>query len=264
MRTALNVARTLAKFARGNSHGRDVGADTANAMAAFGYLVGRKLSLGGRSTLRLGFGERRHLWDITRREDLMVLEEVFLDEEYALDITPPTTVLDLGANFGAASVYFALRWPQARIFAVEPSPEMFARLGQIASCYENIRCLPYAIAAADGVMAFGVSRSSVGSGFFAHEPAQRIDVPVRSLSSLLAECGVERVGLLKFDIEGAEALLVEDGAALARVDAFVGEIHPDLMQVPVNDLLARFAAFDTHSEPLAGGRFMLRGTRVSR
>ncbi len=262
MNTALVIARSLAKFARGRPHGRDVRTDASNAVSALGYLVARKLSLGRPFRLRRGFGGRRHVWDIARREDLMVLEEVFLDEEYAIEIPPPATVLDLGANFGAASVYFAMRWPAARIVAVEPNPRMYDRLEHTASRYQNVRCLPYAMAAGDGVMAFGVAESSVGSGFFARQPSSSINVPVRSLSSLLTECGIDRLSLLKFDIEGAEALLVQDQAGLDRVDAFVGEIHPDLMQMPVGDFLARFAAFDTHREPLPNGRFMLRGRRL--
>jgi hypothetical protein len=51
-------------------------------------------------------------------------------------------------------------------------------------------------------------------------------VPTVTLDTLLAEHRVETVDLLKFDIEGAEfgALRTAD---LSRVNALVGEVHPE-------------------------------------
>src|SRR5271156_3378543 len=38
------------------------------------------------------------------------------------------TVLDIGANVGAAALYFARLFPNARIYAFEPAPDNFAVL----------------------------------------------------------------------------------------------------------------------------------------
>jgi FkbM family methyltransferase len=260
----LGVSRKLSKLAHGRAHSRAPATDLANALAALGYLVGRKLGAGTDARLRLGYGGKRHEWVLRRREDLTVLEEVFLDEDYDIAIPPPAVVFDLGANIGAASIYFALRWPNALVFAVEPSPEMHARLRETTAGYRNIRCLAYAAGATDGVMPFTMSSSSVGGSFYRNEEgAHVVEMPVRSLASLMAECGVDRIGLLKFDIEGAEGLLFQEPAILERIDAFVGEIHPDLMTEPVETFLARFSAFATERQELSRGRFLLRGQRLS-
>ena len=153
-----------------------------------------------------------------------MLKEVFLDEDYDIAIAPPSVIFDLGANIGAASVYFSLRWPNAKIFAVEPSPEIYARLRETTAGYDNIHCFPYAAGAGDGAMPFTLSASSVSGGFFREEVgAQVLEVAVRSLASLMAECGVTKIDLLKFDIEGAESLLFQDPAILEHISAFVGE-----------------------------------------
>jgi FkbM family methyltransferase len=262
MSVLIHILRTIRKLVRGRPHENGQLVGIANAAAAVGYLVGRKLGTGRKFRLRLGYGGQRHDWHLERREDLTVLEEVFLDEDYDMDIPLPTVVFDLGANFGAASIYFALRWPEAQIFAVEPNPEMHSRLLATTDGYGNIRCMPYAAGAADGAMTFTVSASSVGGGFFREEAgAEVLEVPVRSLASLMAECGVARIDLLKFDIEGAEGLLFQDPSILERVNAFVGEIHPDVMPEPVTVFLARFSEFETTRQDLNEGRFLLRGTR---
>lgn len=262
MSVLIHVARTLGKLVRGRHHESDRAVGIANAAAALGFLAGRKLGGGRNKRLRLGYGGRRHEWLLKRREDLTVLEEVFLDEDYEINISPPAVVFDLGANIGAASVYFTLRWQDARIFAVEPSPELHARLLEATASYGSIRCLPYAAGARDGTMPFTISSSSVGGGFYRQEAgAEILEVPVRSLASLMAECGVARINLLKFDIEGAEGLIFREPAILEHVDAFVGEIHPDLMTEPVEVFLARFSEFETVRQNLTSGRFLLRGKR---
>lgn len=262
MSVVFNVAQTLVKFAYGRPHGHSLAVGFLNAAAAFRYFAGRRFGSNSGATFRLGYGGRLHTWKIERREDLTVLEEVFLDEDYGMCVSSPSVVFDLGANFGAAAVYFALRWPDARVFAVEPNPEMYQRLCDTTAGYRNIRCLSCAVGARDGKLPFKLSKSSVASGFFgeSHDTIA-IEVEVRSLRTLMAICGVENVDLLKFDIEGAETLLLTDPSAMGRVDAFVGEIHPDLMPNSVESMFASLTAFETRRSPLLDGRFLLRGRR---
>jgi FkbM family methyltransferase len=264
MKALSHIARTLLKFARGRPHDRDRSIGFANAVAAFQFLSERKLGSVSARPLLLGYAGRRHEWVLQRREDLTVLEEVFLDEDYDMAIPPPAVVFDLGANIGAASVYFALRWPNARILSVEPSPEMHLKLRENTAIYKNIRCVSYAAGAVDGVLPFTVSASSVGGGFYRNEAGAAIlEVPVRSLKSLMKEFGFSRINLLKFDIEGAEGLLFQDPVVLKSVDAFVGEIHPDLMTMQVESFIAQLSDFELQRRELAAGRFLLRGVRRS-
>ncbi len=45
----------------------------------------------------------------------------------------PRRVIDLGANIGLVSLYFALRFPDAQIVAVEMMPENAAAIKRLAS-----------------------------------------------------------------------------------------------------------------------------------
>ena len=50
----------------------------------------------------------------------------------------PRTVLDLGGNIGCSAVYFANRWPGAKIVVVEPVAPSFAILKHNTSFYPNV------------------------------------------------------------------------------------------------------------------------------
>src|SRR6516164_3678329 len=53
--------------------------------------------------------------------DVQTYEQIFLHQDYQFAVTrPPQTIVDVGANIGLASLYFANRFPQARILALEP------------------------------------------------------------------------------------------------------------------------------------------------
>ena len=126
--SAKNVGNTLLKLYRGvpgEPRRRLIG--MRNVGQAAWFLIARKLGVNSSAKLSLGHAGQVHQWSLVERSDLSVLEEVFLNKEYALDIPAPDVVLDLGANIGAASVYFAQAWPKARIYAVEPHPEIYTR-----------------------------------------------------------------------------------------------------------------------------------------
>ena len=65
---------------------------------------------------------------------------------YDLELpTQPRLILDLGANVGYASVYFALRHPTARVIAVEPEPS------NVAVLRRNVAGLP-SVAVVEGAV----------------------------------------------------------------------------------------------------------------
>ncbi|MEO1564403.1 MAG: FkbM family methyltransferase [Pseudomonadota bacterium] len=262
--TARRVVNSLAKMARGPKGAAPRVADVANAARSLGFLAGRKLGAGQSTTLHLGFAGQTHAFSIKDRNDLSVLEDVFLEDEYAVDVATPDVIFDLGANFGAASIAFAHKWPGAQIFAVEPNPEMFRRLTENAKPYGAITCLNVAVGAADGEADFHVTTDHVGSSFYRDgSDARSIKVQVRSLRSLMEQFNLKHVDVLKFDVEGAEELLFQDPQTLHAVGAAVGEVHPDLMAVSSDDFVSKFADFDVATAPLFGSRFLLRAMRAA-
>lgn len=63
--------------------------------------------------------------------DLTTFREIFLREEYNLDLPPsfhPKIIIDAGANIGFTSLYFSRKYPDALIFSLEPEPGNFELL----------------------------------------------------------------------------------------------------------------------------------------
>jgi FkbM family methyltransferase len=146
---------------------------------------------------------------------------------------PTACVVDVGANLGIFSVW-ASRYlaPTGRIVALEPHPGAHRLLRRNLSL---VHCLAESLNVACGAteqqlpLYFSPGRLTVATlEASAGQGLERVDVPVRRLDDVLAEVGVERIGLLKIDVEGWEPQVL-DGAAesLRRTDRVVLEVGRD-------------------------------------
>jgi hypothetical protein len=61
--------------------------------------------------------------------DLLTMREVFLDRDYDFPVRDNVKyIVDAGANIGLASIFFANKYPDAKIIAIEPEKENFLLL----------------------------------------------------------------------------------------------------------------------------------------
>jgi FkbM family methyltransferase len=153
-----------------------------------------------------------------------ILEEVFVDEVYAVELPArAATVVDLGSNVGLSALYFLTLHPDARVLAVEPNPALLGRLRRNVGQTGRVTIAPVAVADRDGT-----ARLHVPSASWSGRLCDGRGYPVSTLTldSLLAEHRFLPVDVLKFDIEGAEfgALRAAD---LSSLNALVGELHPE-------------------------------------
>jgi len=71
--------------------------------------------------------------------DKYTFKQVFLEDQYNFKFPlTPSTMLDGGANIGLASVYFAHRFPNTKIVAVEPNEENFKMILKNTVNYPNV------------------------------------------------------------------------------------------------------------------------------
>ncbi|WP_165486019.1 FkbM family methyltransferase [Frankia sp. Cppng1_Ct_nod] len=180
------------------------------------------------------------------QSDLYILRENFVqriyDFDYAANIPPPTTIVDLGANIGLSALYFQARFPAARLLAVEPVADnaellrVNARLNDFNWLVEDA-----AIGAVDGSVTLypnewwsssstsaDVAQAREGGSDRLEGTLKLPEVPVRcvTVGDLLDRHGIETVDILKMDIEGAEAEVLRGTTPwLARVRLLIIEIH---------------------------------------
>ncbi|MFY9265800.1 MAG: FkbM family methyltransferase [Solirubrobacterales bacterium] len=184
-------------------------------------------------------GRAFDVWLATRTE-LEVVREIFLEHEYAIaGDRRPMTILDLGAHIGLASIYMTTRFPNARIIAIEADPQLIPRLKA------NVHGLPVEVIHA------AVSRRGGKRNFYrgdetwsnSIEPTrhgqQVVEVPAITVDQILDRCGVDRVDLMKIDVEGAEWEVFAGGVP-SRVDAVIGEVHRNGGRAP-GELLDQLA-----------------------
>lgn len=201
---------------------------------------------------------RTALVHIASASDCAALRDVFVDREYELDGSDPETILDIGSNIGMSVIFWRLRYPGARIVAVEPDPNAYARLTEAAS-RAGAQCYRYAVTDYDGTTTFySHARNTVSSSLVSARRAggTEVRVPARTLLSLLKESGIARADLLKFDVEGAEDRIFERVLPKDVCRRAVGEVHDDLMRTSRSDFLTRFGVACT-CKPISASRCLL-------
>jgi FkbM family methyltransferase len=184
-------------------------------------------------------GGSRYPVRLQTRTELDVLGEIGLDDEYGLtDRIPATTIVDLGAHVGLATLRLLAAHPGARVVAVEADPALIPRLR------ENLAGLPVEIVHAAISREVGERefyRSDISSWGNSLERTlhfqSAVKVPTTTLDALLDSRGIDRVDLLKVDVEGAEWDLFADGPP-ERAVAIVGEVHARGERAP-RDLIDR-------------------------
>jgi FkbM family methyltransferase len=153
--------------------------------------------------------------------------QTFIENQYGFPHPPPATIVDAGANIGTASLYFALRFPRARIIALEPEPSNYAMLCRNVENFPQIVPLQAALWSYSGTLRLSVDGAK--SEVQVRECQSGVsEGEVRSLSmpDLISECHIESIDMLKIDIEGAEKEIFANADPwIERVRLIVIELH---------------------------------------
>ena len=123
--------------------------------------------------------------------------------------------IDIGANIGAYSLFVAAKaGPGARILAVEPQPEVFARLAyNIAqNPFGTVKAIACALADKPGELTLFLDAANRGESsvrILRSSSGSTVRVPATTLLALVESEGYERLDAIKLDVEGAEDLILE-------------------------------------------------------
>jgi len=192
---------------------------------------------------------------------------------HGITLPPDACVLDIGANIGLFSIFAAKRCPDARIFSVEPAPPLFdiLRMNLRLHC-PNAVAIPCGVSDRPGSAQFTFYPESSGLSSFAADAEEEREVlkavvrnqlalgdrrvagllddeeqflaarlrqqtyvcELRTLSDLIASFGLEKIDLLKIDVQKLEH------AVLLGIEA---SDWPKIMQmaIEVHDLDGRLA-----------------------
>jgi FkbM family methyltransferase len=173
---------------------------------------------------------------LMRPDDLLIAPRFVMDGEYEPEtsvfmkrtIQPDFTCIDVGANFGYYTCLMArLAW-QGRVVAYEPDPEVYALLRDnvyINWCERVVWFRNAAVGAAAGTLTIYRRPNRTGNtGIIPVPTGAQAAVGETESTELVVDCErlddlareLERVDLIKIDVEGAESLVVEGMGELVR------------------------------------------------
>ena len=190
--------------------------------------------------------------------DFLTFEQVFLNNEYNLrrlarwhDILAlyarieRPLILDLGANIGLASLYFAKNWPKARIIAVEPDQRNIRLLKANIEGMSNIKPVQGAVASEDG--AVEIANPEDDAWALRTERVNSIgpnSISAYSMESLMQFAPEAQPFIAKIDIEGFESeLFSRDTEWIKEFPIIIIELHDWMLprEGSSNNFLRRIA-----------------------
>lgn len=153
-------------------------------------------------------------------------------------------ILDVGANVGQTLEKYARALPNARIHSIEPFPESFQRLSETATATPRAVAYQMALGAEGGEADFHVNhayhtrnslltRPENGRRYYRQgsELPGTVRVSVVTLDDFCARAGIDRIHLLKLDVQGAELQVLRGGHRLLENQA-IDLIFTEVMFVP--------------------------------
>lgn len=176
----------------------------------------------------------------------------------AAGLTAADTIIDVGAHIGLAALTFAGQAPGARVIAVEPAPKTFECLSANLSRYlPEAIVVNKAIAAEPGTAelifhpnvasastlyddtddisrnmeAYFVNANSTEEGrrvgWESFNVTEQVTVEVTTLAEIIRAYDVDRIGLLKIDVERGELAALQglDDASWPLVQRLFLEVH---------------------------------------
>jgi FkbM family methyltransferase len=163
--------------------------------------------------------------------DIATYRQVFIYKEYdaQLDFVP-RTIIDAGANVGYTAVFFATKYPEARILAIEPDPGNFKMLCENTRDLANVVPIHAALWGANtdvtlfdgGLGEWGFQVSGDGS-------RAGLKVPALTVQDVMDTYGLSAIDLLKIDIEGSEyEVFLDNPGWIAHVKCVAIELHDRL------------------------------------
>lgn len=151
-----------------------------------------------------------------KTSDIPTFRQVFERKEYKTDFLgkiDPKVIIDCGANIGLSSVYYANRFPNAKIYSIEPESSNFEMLKKNTANYPNV--IP--INAAIWNKRTKVNVADGGSGHWGFTTTENDDsrslgfADAVSIGDLVSQFNISKIDILKIDIEGAEKEVFQSG-----------------------------------------------------
>jgi len=184
--------------------------------------------------INLSFNNQNFKVYTRSQADKSVMKEIFELREYkeaeTIIKSAKAPIIDAGAHAGFFVLYCRALNPEVKIFALEPDEDNLELLNQHLEInnLKNIEVIPAALAGKSGLRDFYISTDSHNHSLFkvlVPKINKNAKIKTYSLDDLLKEQGIEKVALLKLDIEGAEYEVLKNFTSWEKLKNIALEYH---------------------------------------
>lgn len=193
--------------------------------------------------------------------DLSIFKEIFVDEEYSIDLKKdPETLIDLGSHVGYSIILFKMKYPEIKVYAFEPDPGNFEKMKSNVSGLESVSIYNKAVSSKGGKVKLKINRRSESSSLVdRYDTKYTKKVRAETLDGVIDSLELGEIDILKFDIEGAEGEVFRESEHIDKVKHFVGEFHPNLCNIGIDEFVKLFPKFNTNIVGKKDGKWIVSG-----
>ena len=162
--------------------------------------------------------------------DNAAFRQVFVHKEYDINFGKhPKVIIDGGANIGLFTIFMKNKYPQAKIICIEPDPENFEVLKKNVGGYPDVYCENAGLWNKEIMLSIHDKYDMGKWGMVVEENEEGI-VKAISINYLIKKYDLERIDILKLDIETSEKILFKDNYEnwLKRTKMMVVELHDEI------------------------------------
>lgn len=198
------------------------------------YLIQRKLRSKGALVKVHVPGLNHTIFLRNKTYDIHIFYQIFVKEDLQFEYKDSVkTILDCGANIGLATLYYQKKFPQAKIISIEPEKRNYNLLIKNTEGYPNISTLENGVYGSDcGLEVVDIGEGEASYRTMGVNENQKVlqTISCRSINSLIDEFELNKVDILKMDIEGSEkeCLFSPKIEWLSKTRYFLVEIHENI------------------------------------
>ena len=173
--------------------------------------------------LKLAFALRKGTSDVP------LFDQIFVHPEYSMTFTStPGIIIDGGANIGLFTLQMKNKFPDAKIISVEPDKGNFEMLQKNVAGYDDIFCENRGLWNKETGLKIYDKYEAGNWGLIVEECNNgEENVKALSISSIMDKYAIERIDLLKLDIETSEKKVFMDNyeSWLPKTKMLIVELH---------------------------------------
>jgi len=185
-------------------------------------------------------GYKYPLFVRTNTSDLLVYKMVIEEQQYNFTTSEePKVIIDAGGNIGLTAVYFAEKYPKAKIITIEPEEDNFKILKKNTQHYSNITAINAALWDSEGEIelldvgldnwGFMTATGGIDTKYTqitTSKTEMKHLVKAVTIEKILRDYNIDMIDILKIDIEGAEKEVFNGHSAwIKNVRSIITELH---------------------------------------